>query len=193
MRTQNRTQMRLALRESIIISGKRRQSGSSIAEFGAAFYAFFFAILIPTINFLGFAISYSYSYFAANLMADTVAQAMTVKRARQILDENAISLKTDSLAQLVRVQPGTDAFKLDLVRTNMRGETEIVTGRNLNVWQSEQNKSMIQYRVTANYCVKPMLDLGSVPFIKDIPIVGKESIITYKLLRGIENPDDIIN
>lgn len=172
---------------------RNRRMGSSIAEFGAAFYAFFFAIIIPTVNLLGFAIAFSYAYVSANMTTDTVAQAMTLKRARQIAQTAPAGLESDSLAQFLKVKPGADGFKLDLVRTNMQGENEILTARNLKNIDSEQNKGLIQYRVCANFSVRPMLDLGSVPFVNTIPIIGKESALTFQLMRNIEHADEIMN
>ena len=172
---------------------RNRRLGSSIAEFGAAFYAFFFAIIIPTFNLLSFAIAFSYAYLSANMTADTVAQAMTVKRARQIVQEAPLELKRDSLARFLKIESGTEGFKLDLVRTNIQGETEILTARNFKSIEIDKEKVLIQYRVCANYSSKPMLDLGSVPLINTIPIVGKETMLTFQLLRNIEHADEIMN
>jgi len=170
-----------------------RRLGSSIAEFGAAFYAFFFAIIIPTINLLSFAIAFSYAHVAANMTADSVAQSMTLKRARQIVESAPSDLKGDSLANFLKVEPGAERFKLDLVRTNMQGENEILTAKKLKAEDNEQNKGLIQYRILANYTLRPRLDLGSVPFINTIPIIGKESELTFKLIRNIEHTDEIMN
>ncbi len=172
-------------------TSRDRRLGSSIAEFGAAFYAFFFAIIIPTINLLSFAIAFSYAHFAANMTADSVAQSMTLKRARQIVECAPSDLKGDSLANFLKVEPGSERFKLDLVRTNMQGENEILTAKNLK--DKDHSKGLIQYRVLANYTLRPRLDLGSVPFINTIPIIGKESELTFNLIRNIEHADEIMN
>lgn len=172
---------------------RNRRMGSSIAEFGAAFYAFFFAIIIPTINLLSFAVAFSYAYLAANMTADSVAQSMTLKRAREIVENSPSDLKGDSLASFLKVEPGAEGFKLDLVRTNMQGEIQILTSKNLKSEDSSQNKGLIQYRVLANYKLRPRLDLGSVPFINTIPIIGKESELTFNLIRNIEHADEIMN
>jgi len=177
----------------------RNHRGSAIAEFGAAFYAFCLAILIPTINFLAFAVSYSYSYMSANVMADTVSQAVSIKRARQIVDESADTVRADSLAKFLKVVPSQDAFTVDLMRTNLQGESVVVTNSSKNfatansnstLSETERNNSYFQYRVTANYTWRPMLDLGSVPGLNQIPIIGKESTLSFKLLRNLEHSED---
>jgi hypothetical protein len=172
---------------------RNRRLGSSIAEFGAAFYAFFFAIIIPTINLLSFAVAFSYAHISANMKADSVAQSMTLKRARQIVEEAPSSLKSEPLASFLKAEPGPDGFKLDLVKTNLQGESEIVTAKTLNSLNDERTNGLIQYRVTANYSLQPRLDLSAVPFINNIPIIGKASEITFKLNRNIEHADEMMN
>lgn len=170
---------------------KRYENGSAIAEFGAAFYAFCLVILIPTVNFLGLAISFSYSYFVANSTADVAAQAMTLRRARQVLTEGADKLKLDSTAKFLKVTPSEEGFVLDLLKTNMHGESEVTTLARLNSGNVDRNKHLIQYRITANFLAEPILNLGSIPFLNEIPVIGKPTPITWKLTRGIEHGDEI--
>lgn len=171
------------------LRSRRGNSGSTVAEFGAAFYVFCLLILIPTINLLGFAVSMSFTHLTANVMADTVAQAMSPSRAQRILDNTATSLKSDPLAGLLKVSPATDPFKLELVGANTKGDVVVVMKR---PWSEKAPANCwLQYRITANYMVKPIADLGSVPLINQIPVLGKETALSLTLTRAVEHAESV--
>lgn len=170
---------------------KRRScSGASIAEFGAAFYAFCIAILIPTINFLTFAVAFSYSFVSANVIADTTAQAFSTKRAQAVLNESIESLKSDPLAKFLNVS-ATDDFKLEVVTTNMRGDTEVARPGTRYLSDEDQSNKLYQYRVTASYSLRPLLNLSSVPLINEIPIIGKPTVLSFKNFRSLEHTEGL--
>lgn len=169
---------------------RRSKTGATIAEFGAAFYAFCIVIMLPTINLLSFALSYSYSFLCANGLADHVSQAISTKRAFQILGESASNISSDSLAQMLKISAGKDPFKLALVKSNADGKKQVVANSYKEIktlLQTEEDTSLIQYEITAYYAQKPLLELGSVPFINEIPIIGKETTLSFKMLRHPEH------
>lgn len=168
----------------------RADDGASIAEFGAAFYAFCIAIMLPTINFVSFALAYSYSYLCANGTADHVAQAISPKRAFQILGESSANVDKDSIAQLLKISARKDPFQLALVKTNEKGDQQAVAHsvRDINKMLTEDDsKNLIQYEITTGYSHQPLLELGSIPFINQIPVIGKETTLTFKMLRHPEH------
>jgi hypothetical protein len=172
---------------------RRSKTGASIAEFGAAFYAFCIVIMLPTINFLSFAIAYSYSFLCANGTADHVAQAISPKRAFQILDENSTNLNSDPLAHLFKIKASEQPFKLALVKTNSRGDSLIIANNIKDIKKllnTDENANLIQYEITSSFTQQPLLELGSIPIINQIPLIGKESILSFKMLRHPEHLSD---
>ncbi len=169
---------------------RRAKNGAAIAEFGAAFYAFCIVIMLPLINFLSFALAYSYSFLCANGLADHVAQAISPKRAYQILDDSVENLKTDSLAHLFKISAGPAKYKLELVKSDSKGNNQVVAN-NLNdikrLLMSEDGSGVLQYEVTACYSHQPLLELGAIPFINQIPVIGKETTLSFKMLRHPEH------
>ncbi len=169
---------------------RRSKTGASIAEFGAAFYAFCIAIMLPTINCLSFAIAYSYSFLCANGTADHVAQAISPKRAFRILDESTVNLNSDPLAHLFKIKASEQPFKLALVKTNSRGESLVVANNIKDIKKllnTDENANLIQYEVTSSFTHQPLLELGAIPIINQIPLIGKESTLSFKMLRHPEH------
>lgn len=169
---------------------RRSKIGASIAEFGAAFYAFCIAIMLPTINCLSFAIAYSYSFLCANGTADHVAQAISPNRAFKILDESSANLSSDPLAQLFKIKAADQPFKLALVKTNSRGENLVVASNIKDIKKllnSDENTTLVQYEVTSSFTHQPLLELGAIPIINQIPLIGKESTLSFKMLRHPEH------
>ncbi|MCA9801915.1 MAG: hypothetical protein KC777_08020 [Cyanobacteria bacterium HKST-UBA02] len=145
----------------------RSKRGSSIAELGASFYAFCFCVLIPTVNILGFAVSISYSYFYSTVIADRVAQSMSIKRAKQILAESKAEIESNPLARLLKVAPAKEGFTLQTTGT---GSDEIR-----------------QYVVRTPFAMKPAIELSGIPVINEIPVVGKETSLTFDNFRDMEH------
>lgn len=147
-------------------SGRSRR-GSSIAELGASFYAFCFCVLIPTVNVLGFAVSISYSYFYSTVIADRVSQSMSMKRAQRILAESKEEIETNPLARLLKVAPAKGGFSL---QSTGAGSGEIP-----------------QYMVRTPFDLKPAIELSGIPVINEIPVIGKETSLTFDNFRDMEH------
>lgn len=145
----------------------RCQRGSSIAELGASFYAFCFCVLIPTINVLGFAVSISYSYFYSTVIADRVAQSMSLKRAQRILAESEAEIEINPLARLLKIAPAKGGFSL---QTRGTGSDEIP-----------------RYIVRTPFALKPAIELSGIPIINEIPVIGKETSLTFDNSRDMEH------
>jgi len=147
-------------------SGRSRR-GSSIAELGASFYAFCFCVLIPTVNVLGFAVSISYSYFYSTVIADRVSQSMSMKRAQRILAESKEEIETNPLARLLKVSPAKGGFSLQS------------TGA--------RSGEIPQYMVRTPFALKPAIELSGIPVINEIPVIGKETSLTFDNFRAMEH------
>lgn len=173
----------------------RKEDGAAMAEFGAAFYAFCIVIMLPTINILSFALAYSYGFLFASGTADHVAQAISPKRAFQILDESSANLDSDCLARLFKIGASKESFKLALVKTNSRGDTMVIASNikdikkllNAEASNNFESNNLIQYEVTTSFSHQPLLELGSIPIVNQIPMIGKETTLSFKMLRHPEH------
>ncbi|MBX9669795.1 MAG: hypothetical protein K2X93_19380 [Candidatus Obscuribacterales bacterium] len=175
-------------------SGGRRKNkriiGESITEFGSAFYAFCIVIMIPTLNILSFASGYSYCVLCASVTADQVAHATTPNRAYEILRQSASKMTLDPIAKLLKVRPSKDAFGLSLAKLDVQGRNQIVANGIKDIsalLRSEQSKGVLQYQVIVAYVHEPLLEVGSVPIVNQIPIVGKETPLAFTMRRHPEH------
>lgn len=168
----------------------RRLIGASITEFGAAFYAFCILIMLPTLNILSFAVGYSYCFFCANMTADQVAHATTPNRAYAILRQSESKMASDPIAKMLKVRTGKDAFGLSLVKLDPQGKNQMVVHsiKDISVLlRSEESNGLLKYQVTGAYIHEPILEVGAVPIVNQIPIIGKETMIAFSVLRQPEH------
>jgi hypothetical protein len=54
---------------------------------------------------------------------------------------------------------------------------------------SERAKDILQYRIIANYSVKPLIDGSMVPLINSLPVIGKPTAISFQHLRTPEHDE----
>lgn len=182
---------------------RRSSVGYSITEFGAAFYAFCICIVFPTICFLNFGVAFTYGFIASSVAADKASQAMNFEQAQRVLFNCKEKLRSDNVAQLIKVTPGIKPFQLDLVKSNPKGEIRVITydtarrrlsgaanGSGLGSGSvSDSSKDILQYRILANYSVKPLIDLNMVPLMNQLPIIGKTTDISFQHLRIPEHSE----
>jgi len=181
----------------------RWNEGYSITEFGAVFYAFCICIVLPTICFLNFGVAFTYGFIASSLAADRASQAMNFEQAQQVLFDCKEKLRTDNVAQLIKITPSEEPFRLDLVNSNSKGEVRVITydsarrhparpARVSSVSVSgsqEDRREILQYMVIANFSVKPLIDLSMVPALNRIPIIGKTTDISFQHMRIPEHSE----
>lgn len=181
----------------------RSSQGYSITEFGAVFYVFCICIVLPTICFINFGVAFTYGFIASSLAADKASQAMNFEQAQRVLFECKEKLRTDNVAQLIKIAPGEKPFELDLVNSNSKGEVRVITydtarrrpagsarASSATVSGSQENsREILQYLVVANFSVKPLIDLSMVPAINQIPIIGKSTVISFQHMRIPEHSE----
>lgn len=170
----------------------RRCDGYSVTEFGATFYAFCICIVFPTICFVNFGVAFTYGFIASSVAADKASQAINFERAEKVLFDSNEKLCCDNVAHLIKIEPGAKPFQLDLVRSNSKGEMRVITygtAGKRGAGASESAKGILQYRIIANYSVKPLIDAGMVPLINSLPIIGKPTDIAFQHLRIPEHDE----
>lgn len=175
-----------------------RRDGYSVTEFGATFYAFCICIVFPTICFVNFGVAFTYGFIASSVAADKASQAMNFERAEKVLFDSNEKLCCDNVAHLIKIEPGAKPFQLDLVRSNSKGEIRVITygtaafgagSASRAGSASDSATAILQYRIIANYSVKPLIDAGMVPLINSLPIIGKPTAISFQHLRTPEHDE----
>lgn len=177
----------------------RASAGYSVTEFGAVFYAFCICIVFPTICFLNFGVAFTYGFIASSVAADKASQAMNFEQAQRVLFDSKEKLRTDSVAQLIKIAPGAEPFQLDLVRSNSKGEVKVITNDTARRHRADSacaasgsqdaSREILQYMVVANYSIKPLIDMSMVPAINQIPVIGKTTDISFQHLRIPEHSE----
>ncbi len=178
-----------------MISNRRRRAcaGYSVTEFGAAFYAFCICIVFPVFCFLNFGVAFTYAFIASSVAADKASQAMNFERAEQVLFESNEKMRSDNVAHLIKVEPGAEPFQLNLVKSNSKGEIRVIIYRTASKRETLPSsglaKEILQYRIRANYLMKPLIDASAVPLLNQLPIIGKPTAISFQHLRIPEHDE----
>jgi hypothetical protein len=165
--------------------------------------------VFPTICFLNFGVAFTYGFIASSVAADKASQAMNLEQAQRVLFDCKEKLRTNNVARLIKVAPGTKPFKLDLVKSNPKGEVRVITydttrqrpSRSASgsvaaypsTTDSDSSRDILQYRILASYSVKPLIDLSMVPLMNQIPIIGKPADISFQHLRIPEHSEFCTN
>jgi hypothetical protein len=76
--------------------------------------------------------------------------------------------------------------------TNYIGNTVKSYGPNTPVPPPiDTTSTFYEYRAVASYDVRPFIDLGSVPFINNVPVIGKPAQLNFTCLRQVEYPQGL--
>jgi hypothetical protein len=177
------------MRKTAKPQSSRRVDGASIPEFGAVIVAFFFVILIPTMNLLCFAGSLSVAYAATNQAAEDIARAANLARARQIMRVAESNLTTETVFKAFRLEAADDPLMLDVIVEPLKGTRKRFPLRSGVVEAVDRSASLYQYEVITSFTVRPAVDLSAVPLVGQIPVVARATPITLRVQRAMEHPE----
>ena len=170
---------------------RRNRKGAHIAEFGAAFVAFFFFVLIPCINVVGFGAGYSLAHSTTSKTADSLSKSKNHKQIVNLLVRTTNSINEKSAFKTLRLEPAKRPIELSVAIENLKGQERIFPltknlESNLDI---DRSKNMYRYRITTKFISKPILDLSGIPVVGNIPILAAPTPIKLTQYRDIEHPE----
>ncbi|MBI5173003.1 MAG: hypothetical protein HY986_08945 [Candidatus Melainabacteria bacterium] len=180
----------------ILSQERRRNIGASaqMAEFAPAFMIFILVIMLPFINLLSFATGYASLAFLAQNSAVQASNSSTYAQALQEMSNSANQTKSSGIGQFAKLAPvgGFNGCGCDLFITETDLTTKVSTqyGPNTGVTVTpDPTNKIYEFQVRATYDIGPFLNLGSVPFVSSVPLVGAPVRITISSHRAAEHTD----
>ncbi|MBX3075878.1 hypothetical protein KF913_18355 [Candidatus Obscuribacterales bacterium] len=177
---------------------RQRQSiGASIAEFGPALFVFFFIILFPLINLIAIGTGAATVYLIAKQCATKAGDSATFGDALISSEAAAYDLWGGGFGAFANLVPvggfnnsGVDLFVVD---TNISTNVSQRFGPNTPFISGAVNpdEHLYAYEAVATYEVGPFMNLNSVPFIGQVPGVGRPARLSYRAARNIEHPEGL--
>lgn len=178
---------------------KKRRSGSGavIAEFGPALFVFFMIILFPLINLLALAIDAGTVYLIAKQAASKAAASVTFGDAQLSSEQAAYNIESGGIGKFCHLVPvgGFNGSGLDLyvTETDISSNVSIHNGPNTpNVTNPVDTSAYLYtYDAVVTYECGPLMRLHYIPWIGDIPGVGKPATISYTASEHVEHPEGL--
>lgn len=174
----------------------RPNSGGVLAEFGPVLFIFFMIILFPMLDLIGFGCAMTSMAFIASQCVAKAGQATTYSAALSQAAQEAQRLQASGFATIGNLKPvggfldsGVNLYvhesEVNSTNTKTYGPNTVMTG------PINTTKNVYQYAATFNCDVSPFASLSAVPFLKDIPGVGKPARMNYTARKTIEYPQGL--
>jgi hypothetical protein len=174
----------------------RNSHGSGLAEFGPALFLFFAVVFFPVINLLGFAFGVATAELIADRCAVAAADEQTYSDALDAACSTAVQLNNSPFGRFAGLKP-VNGFKgsgvdLYVATTNVSSKQTKVCGPDVPIKEKiDTTGNVYEYEAQVNYAIGPVLSMGHLPFIKDIPIIGKAGSFSYTVQKAAEHPDGL--
>jgi hypothetical protein len=175
---------------------RRNREGSTLAEFGPALFLFFIAVFFPAINLLGFALGVATAELIADRCAIAAADEQTYGEALDAACHTAVQLNNSPLGKFAGLKPvnGYNGSGVDLyiATTNLSSRKTTVCGPDIPLKDKlDTTGNVYEYEAQVNYAIGPLLSMSQLPFVKDIPIIGKPASFSYTVEKAAEHLDGL--
>lgn len=174
----------------------KRSNKGSMAEFAPCLFVLFLFVVFPMIDLITFATGVCTVQLISRQAASAAASSPTFNGALQAMEDEAFRLADSSLGRFAHITPvgGQNSCGADLVVhvTDVASGTSTSASSNSpNVGAVDTKNKVYEYSVVVTYDVKPAFELTSVPFINQIPVIGKAARITQTTFRSMEYPESL--
>lgn len=176
----------------------RSQNGASaISEMGVALFVFFFFALFPLINLVAYATGAATVWFMSVQCAGGAANSRNFPEALQTVQNLSDNLRQGGFGKFAKLISGGgyNGCGTDLYTT----VTEIATAQALIYGPNQPfagtidtTKYIYEATACAQFEAEPFLPLGSIPFINNVPIVGKRANLVFVCNRAMEDPEILL-
>jgi len=173
----------------------RKNRGSALSEFGPALFLFFLVFLFPLLNLVQFACGACTVFLIARQAAQAAAGSPDFSTGLQRARDTAAMIATNGFGQFAHLQAANQyGVSLYVDQTTVSNNQQTVYGPDTPVKGTIDPVNNI-YEIEARclYDVGPMLNLRNVPWIGDIPLIGKPARLNFSCQRAAEFPDGLLH
>jgi hypothetical protein len=184
------------IRMKSVPSRARRERGS-IAEFGPALFIFLLFAVFPFINLLALATATGTVALIATEAAGAAARSTSYPDALTAVQAKTVSLTQSGFGRFARLLPqggiGGCGADLYVIQTRVGTNQTQTYGPNTTVPPPiDATNNVYEYNVKVTYQMVPFVNLSAVPFIGNVPGLGKNTTLTWNVQRAVEYPTGLI-
>lgn len=170
----------------------RNQAGKALtAEFAVALTVFLLITMFPLINLIGFAMGAGTQYLMTVQCAGGAGASTTFNDALSAMDREAVLFANSGFGQFAKLHPvgghngtGTDLY---LIETSLAGSNSLAYGPNTGGPAAlNSNNNVYEYQVRSTFDVGPFVNMASMPWVGDIPGVGRPARLSFVAHRNCE-------
>lgn len=173
-----------------------RNAKGSLPELPVALFVLLFLIFFPLIDLFGLAIGSAITCLIAHQTAILAATQQRYDWALGAMEREALLQSKTGMARFCRLQPvgGYNGCGVDLYidTTNYLKNDTKEYGPNMPVPPPIDTSSWLyQCRVRVHYDVGPTISLAGVPWLGNVPGLGRPARLTFTASRAAEHPQDL--
>lgn len=171
----------------------RSKRGSSLAEFGPAMWIFFVMILFPLFNLVQFACSVATVALIARQAAQACASSPDYSDGLTAARNTATTIATSGFGKFGCLKPANQyGISVYIDQTNVASKQQTVFGPDTPMTTAvDSTNNIYEIETRCLYDVGPMLPMQNVPYIGDIPLIGKAYRLGFSSERAAEFPDGL--
>jgi hypothetical protein len=179
------------------MKSRRSPRGAALqAEFAVCLFVFLLVTAFPMLDLLGLAAGFATAAFAATQSAHKASLATTYPEAVSEALDAAYGIAGGCFGTFAGLVPNgglsNSGVDLYVYVTDINSGTVKVFGPNSAVTDKIDSAANIyEYCARVNYHCGPMINMSSVPFIKDVSGLGKPFELTYSAFRATEYSDGL--
>lgn len=175
----------------------RKARGGQLAEFGPVLWVFFLLIVFPLIDLFSFLWAVATVMLIANVAARDAGAAQTFSQAEnQVLQRAGEFGNFRGFAKMTPAAGTTDGVNVVCLVTEAQTSSTAAPrvyrkGDRVPTSAADLTDNVYQYAVNAEYDVMPLFNLAGVPFVADVPGLGRPVPIKFTAMAAVEHPDGL--
>jgi hypothetical protein len=177
---------------------KRNQigSGAGAAEFAPALIIFFLVILFPLINLIMFTTGYATGYLCAKQCASRAGTQNTFTDAMGVVQQESATFQASGFGKFAKLVPiggiAGSGIDLSVVSVPYGGGSATTHPKNTPMGTAATpDTNTYEYKVEANFNMGPFMNLATLPWVGDVPGVGKPARLTFTATSSAEFPEGL--
>jgi hypothetical protein len=171
----------------------RSKRGSNLAEFGPARWIFFLFILFPLFNLVQFACGVATVALIARQAAQACASSPAFSDGLTAARSTATTMASSGMGQFACLKPANQyGISVYIDQTNIASSQQTVFGPDQPMTTAvDSTNNIYEIETRCLYDIGPMLPMQNVPYIGDIPLIGKAYRLGFSSERAAEFPDGL--
>lgn len=169
-----------------------RNRRGNLAEMPVAMLVFFMFIVFPLLNLVFYAAAASTVAFITTQSASSAASTADYNSALTAMQNTCTSLSSSGWGAFARLQAsggynncGADLYILKIQTANP-SNISVIGPDTPDPNPIDATNYIYEYRVRTNFIIAPFMNLAAVPFIGQVPMIGKSCPLSFCSERDIE-------